>query len=84
MRDDKSVRYKLARQLGMLTVIPVLLAIAPLIGYFMGRQADRWLGTDPFLMLIGLGLGFVAGVRETILILKKASAEVDGNGPQSD
>ena len=63
----------------MLTVIPIMLAVAPLVGYFLGQLVDNWLDKDSVFEMIGLGLGFVAGVRETILILKKANAEVDGN-----
>ena len=84
MRDNKSSKYKSVRQMGMLTVIPVMLASAPLVGFFLGKFADRWLGTDPVLKLIGLGLGFVAGVRETLQIIKKASADADGNGTKPE
>jgi F0F1-type ATP synthase assembly protein I len=50
----------------------MILAAAPLVGYYMGRWLDRQFRTEPTLSLIMLGVGLVAGVRETILILKKA------------
>jgi ATP synthase protein I len=59
----------------MLTSIPILLAVSPLVGYFMGRVLDRWLNTAPWLSLIFLGFGFAAGVRETIKIVKRASQD---------
>jgi F0F1-type ATP synthase assembly protein I len=59
----------------MLTSIPILLAVSPLVGYFMGRVLDRWLSTTPWLSLIFLGFGFAAGVRETIKIVKRASQD---------
>jgi len=69
----------------MLTMIPFLLGVAPVVGYFMGSWLDSKLGTDPVLMLVFLGLGFVAGVRETVLVVKKAGRSADdGDGDGSD
>jgi len=70
--DDPADKYKRFRQLGMLSAIPMILAAAPLIGYFLGRWIDRRFGTEPLFMLIALGLGLAAGVRQTILIVRKA------------
>ena len=75
--DDPSSRYKFARQIGLLSTIPFLLAVAPLVGYFGGRWLDGKLGTDPVLAFVLLGLGFVAGVRETIIVVRKASKEAE-------
>ena len=63
----------------MLTMIPFLLGVSPVIGYFMGRWLDGKLGTGPILALVFLGLGFVAGIRETILVIRRASRETDEN-----
>ena len=77
MGEHPSDKYKRIRQLGLLTAIPMILAVAPLIGYYLGRWIDGRLGTDPVFSLIFLALGLVAGVRETISILRKAQ-EKDG------
>lgn len=39
------------------------LAIAVLLGIFIGRWADGRLGTTPWFMIVGLILGFTAGMR---------------------
>lgn len=70
-------RGRLARQIGLLSMIPFLLAVAPLIGWFMGRWLDGRLGTNPVLTVVLLLLGFVAGVRETIILVRRASAEAE-------
>ena len=75
MTGQPSDKYKQARQLGLLTTIPMILAAAPLIGYFGGRWLDGKLGTEPWLSMVLLLVGLVAGVRETILILKKAARD---------
>ena len=34
-----------------------------LVGLFLGYLLDRWLGTSPWLLLLGIGIGFAAGLR---------------------
>jgi ATP synthase protein I len=75
MSGSSSDKYKQARQLGLLTTIPMILAAAPLVGYFLGRWIDRRFGTEPWFTMIFLVIGLVAGVRETILILRKANKD---------
>jgi F0F1-type ATP synthase assembly protein I len=58
-------------------MIPFLLAVAPLVGYFGGRWLDQKLGTEPVLTFLLLAMGFVAGVRETIIVIRKATKEAE-------
>jgi len=54
--------------------VPTLLAASILVGFFLGRWADSKLGTDPYLMIIGLVLGMGAAGRELYRLVKKAQA----------
>jgi len=63
------------RQVGMLTSIPFILALAPLIGLAIGLYLDRHFRTKPWLGIVFCVLGFVAGVRETIKIVKLSQQE---------
>jgi ATP synthase protein I len=63
------------RQVGMLTSIPFILALAPIVGYVIGHLLDQRLRTGPWLGIILLLLGFVAGVRESINIVKLSQRE---------
>jgi len=63
------------RQVGLLSSIPFILALAPIIGFVIGQQIDRHFQTRPWLSIILLVLGFVAGVRETIKIVKLSQLE---------
>ena len=54
--------------------VPTLMAAAILIGFFVGRWADSYFGTEPYLLLAGLALGFGAAVREVIFLVKRAQA----------
>jgi ATP synthase protein I len=67
--DDK---YSTMRRVGLLTAIPLVLAIAPVIGFFMGDFLDKKLGTEPYLMIVFVVLGFIAGAREVYKLVKKA------------
>lgn len=41
---------------------------ATLIGLAMGYYLDKWLGTSPWLTLIFLGFGIVAGFRNIYIL----------------
>lgn len=62
--------YSGYRQLAIATMIPVLLVVAPLIGYFLGGWVDGKLGTKDVFKIIGLGLGFAAAGREIYSLIK--------------
>ena len=57
---------------GLYITIPTLMAAAILIGFFLGRWADGHFGTEPYLTLVGLVLGFGAAGREIYVLVKKA------------
>lgn len=65
------------RQVGLLTTIPLLLAVSPIIGYLIGRFLDRKFHTDPILSIIFLVLGFVAGARQVASVVRKASKDYE-------
>lgn len=77
--ERKGEKYVLMRQVGLLTAVPFVLAIAPLIGYFVGSFLDRKLGTGPVFMIILIVLGFVAGARQVYRLVQLASQEPDGD-----
>ncbi len=47
------------------------------IGLAAGYGADRWLGTQPWLLLIGLGFGIAAAARTFYRALKDLSQAED-------
>lgn len=61
------------RQLAIATMIPVILVVAPLIGYYAGSWVDGKLGTGNVFMIIGLCLGFAAAGKETYNLIKKST-----------
>jgi ATP synthase protein I len=49
------------RQVGVLSGVGFTLVISTVLGLWGGRLLDRWLGTAPWLMLVGLLFGIAAG-----------------------
>jgi len=49
-------RSQTAQLVNLGTMLFACVAVGPAAGYF----ADRWIGTSPWLLLIGLALGIVA------------------------
>jgi len=58
--------------IGMMVMIPFVLAVPPVVGLLIGRWLDGFFGTSPFLMIFLLIAGLIAGIREFYKLLKKA------------
>ena len=48
------------KALGELSSLGLAMVIATILGLAGGYYADRWLGTSPWFLLIGLGFGIAA------------------------
>lgn len=67
------------RALGVLAGAGTSFVVATAGGALLGYFLDRWLGSQPWLTLIGLALGVVAGFRELLRLIKVAEwRERDG------
>jgi ATP synthase protein I len=62
--------------------VGIELALAVLIGLFAGMFADKKLGTGPWLMLVGLLLGLVAGARAIMRVVRQADSIADANAKE--
>lgn len=67
------------KQITLLTAIPTLMVLGPIIGWFLGRYLDRKWGTDPWMMILFIVLGFVASGRETWKLIKLASPPAESD-----
>jgi ATP synthase protein I len=65
------------KALGELSSIGLTLVIATVIGLVGGYYADRLLGTSPWLLLLGLGLGIAAGFVNLFRSVNRAGRELD-------
>lgn len=76
-RFDGEETGRRLRSIGYLTAIPFILLFGPLIGYFAGDWLDKRFGTEPYLMVLLITLGFIAAGREVWSLIQKASRESD-------
>ncbi|HEX9751564.1 MAG TPA: AtpZ/AtpI family protein [candidate division Zixibacteria bacterium] len=78
-RPNSSETGRWLRPIGLLTAIPFVLLVGPLIGYYLGDWLDRRYGTEPWLMVIFIVLGFTASGREVYKLIKSAARDTNGN-----
>ncbi len=67
--------YSKFRTLGLLTTIPIMLAAGPLVGFFIGDFLDNRFNSRPIFVAVFVVVGFIAGARESIRVLKLAAGE---------
>ena len=70
------------RQVSLLAAVPALLIAGPAIGFVIGRWADNKFDTEPYLLLVGIILGFASAGREIYKLVKKAQAYEDEDKPK--
>ncbi len=73
MDDKKDEKPEYLRQVGLLSSIPILMVVGPLVGYFIGGWIDGWAGTDPWFKIILIVLGFVAAGKEIYNIVRRVN-----------
>ena len=64
---DKALREAIASA----SVVGLNLVSATFVGLLIGYWLDRWLGTSPWLLLVFLVLGIVAGFKNVLLEVRK-------------
>ncbi len=71
-RPDASFWIK---QAGLLTAIPMVLLVGPVVGYYVGTAVDHHWSWSPAGLIGGIVLGFVASARVTIELIQQAKRE---------
>ena len=72
--EERPSRSQTAQLVNLGTMLFACVAIGLAAGYF----ADRWLGTSPWLLLIGLGLGIAAAAVNFYRIIKTLNRQDPG------
>jgi len=63
------------RQVGMLAPLGLTLGVATAIGVGVGVLVDRWLASAPWGLVVGLLLGVVAGFRQVLRDIRRATLD---------
>jgi ATP synthase protein I len=66
--------------MALVSVIGIQLAVSTIVGTGIGYLLDRWLGTEPWLLVLFFILGTVAGFREMFRTVSRASQDEEPNG----
>ena len=74
MSEDKR---QLFRSLGFLSGIGISMVAASFIGLYIGITLDEWLDTRPWMTIIWLVIGIVAGFRNIFIMTRRALREQD-------
>lgn len=65
------------RWLGVLSTVGINIVAATVIGLLIGYWLDSLLGTKPWLMIVFLILGIIAGFRNLFHILSRVTKDKD-------
>jgi len=71
--EDRPSRSQTAQLVSLGTMLFACVAVGLAVGYF----ADRWLGTSPWLLLIGLGFGIAAAAVNFYRTIKTLNRQDD-------
>ena len=67
-RKDRRELYK---SMGFLSSLGINMVVSTLIGMAMGYYLDEWLGTKPWMLVIFLIFGIVAGFRNIFILTNR-------------
>ena len=59
------------RQSGAFVMIPFVMAVPPIVGWFIGRWLDRFFNISPVMMYILLAFGILGGIKECYNIITR-------------
>ncbi len=62
MPSDRQQKISTIKTIGALSTVGFSFVLAIVLGVAAGYYLDRWLGTSPWLFLLGFVFGLVAGV----------------------
>ena len=66
------------RDIGVYTIIPMMMFVGPAIGYLVGLGVEKVLGGKPWPSLLGMLWGLAAAFRQIYLILKQRAEKPAG------
>jgi ATP synthase protein I len=68
---SKEEKQRVFRDLRLYGSLGIEMAAAVLIGTLMGYWADKWLGTQPWVLIIGFIFGAAAGFRSLYRVISR-------------
>ncbi len=78
MAEEKSGMFKYMKY----SVIGIEMAMSVVVGAAIGYWLDIWLGTEPWMMVIWLLFGVIAGFRALYITAKRIMKEMENDEHQ--
>lgn len=75
--EKKEDKYSSYKQVAILTTIPIVLAVGPILGYFLGNYLDNKLNTSPYLAILFFIFGCVASGRQVYKMVVRSMKEME-------
>ena len=73
MSQKNDEYYSQVKQLGLVTTIPIILVVGPIVGFLFGGWIDRKANCYPWVTIVFVLLGFAASGKEVVRLLKIVS-----------
>ena len=74
---------KVWRLIGALSTVGITLVAALVIGFYIGLKLDEYFGTSPWLTVIFLILGIIAGFKNLVTLSRRIE-ELDNDKDKKD
>jgi F0F1-type ATP synthase assembly protein I len=68
--SDRKKSNTTLRAVGIASAIGADLVLCMLLGYLLGTYLQEWLGGNPIWLVVGIMLGFIAGVMGLVWLLR--------------
>ena len=83
-QDSNNQWSQLVRDAGELSVIGMTLAVATVIGFYLGTLVDKyWPQLEPWGMILGIFLGIAAGFREMFRTVRRVNRRMERENTES-
>ncbi len=75
--EKKENKYSSYKQVALLTTIPIVLAVGPILGILLGNYLDNKLNTSPYLTILFFIFGCVASGRQVYKLVIRSIKEME-------
>ena len=75
--EKKESKYSSYKEVAILTTLPIILAVGPILGYFLGNYLDKKLNTSPYLMIAFIIFGFIASGKQVYSMVVRSLREME-------
>ncbi len=80
--DKQSQNREITMGIALVSQMAVAMLVPIFVGIFGGHALDQWLGTEPWVLLIGIAVGIAAGYRNVWHMVRRYTKQKKTSEPQ--